>query len=54
MLAFDSMDEQKAAWNTFRADPDWKKLSAMPEYANDRILCGITNLSLVPAACSQV
>ena len=54
MLAFDSKDAQKAAWNAFRADPDWKKLSAMPEYANDRILCGITNLSLVPAACSQM
>jgi len=54
MLAFESMEEQEAAWKRFRVDPDWKKLSAMPEYANDKILCGITNLSLRPAECSQV
>ncbi len=54
MLGFESMDEQKAAWQQFLKDPAWKELSAKPEYANDRILCGITNISLVPAACSQV
>jgi len=54
MLGFDSAEEQKAAWKRFRVDPDWKKLSAIPEYANERILCGITNLSLKPASCSQI
>ena len=54
MLAFDSMEEQKAAWKRFGSDPDWKKLSAKPEYANDKILCGITNLPLRPADCSQI
>lgn len=54
MLAFDSMDAQKAAWNRFRKDPEWQELSAKPEYANDAILCGITNLNLVPARCSQI
>ncbi len=54
MLGFESMDEQKAAWNSFRDDPDWKALSAKPEYANDKILCGITNIALVAAACSQI
>jgi len=54
MLAFENMDEQQAAWKRFRVDLDWKKLSAMPEYANDKILCGITNLSLMPADCSQI
>jgi len=54
MLAFKSMDEQKAAWSKFVAHPDWKRLSAMPEYSDKAILCGITNLQLVAADYSQV
>ena len=54
MLGFKNMDEEKAAWKRFLAHPDWKKLSAMPEYADKNILCGITNLSLIPAEYSQV
>jgi hypothetical protein len=54
MLGFESMDAQKAAWDTFRADPAWKVLSARPEYANDAILRGITNIPLKPLACSQI
>jgi hypothetical protein len=54
MLGFESTKEQKAAWRRFRVDPGWKKLSAIPEYANERILCGITNLSLKPVSCSQI
>jgi len=54
MLGFKNMDEQKAAWKRFGAHPEWKRLSAMPEYADKNILCGITNLSLLPAEYSQV
>ena len=54
MLGFDSMDEEKAAWKRFIADPDWLDLRARPEYADKEILCGITNLDLRPAACSQI
>jgi NIPSNAP len=54
MLGFDSMDEQKAAWAAFGADPDWLNLRAMPEYSDKKILCGITNLSLKPVEGSQV
>jgi hypothetical protein len=54
MLAFKSMDEQKAAWGKFVAHPDWKRLSGMPEYSDKAILCGITNLQLVAADYSQV
>jgi len=54
MLGFDSRDEQNAAWKTFLQDPEWKELSGRPEYANDRILSGITNLNLVPTAYSQL
>lgn len=54
MLGFDSMDDQKAAWKKFGAHPDWKKLREMQEYSDKEILCGITNLSLIPAPYSQV
>jgi len=36
------------------ADPDWLELRARPEYADDEILCGITNIVLSPAECSQI
>ena len=54
MLGFESADAQKAAWDTFRTDPDWLELRARPEYADDEILCGITNIVLSPAECSQI
>lgn len=54
MLGFAGPDEQKAGWKKFGADPDWQKLRAMPEYGDKKILCGITNVVLVPAPYSQV
>ena len=38
----------------FVSDPEWKKLSKMPEYSDKAILCGITNLILKPAEYSQI
>ncbi len=54
MLGFESREEQEAAWNRFREDPDWLALRAKPEYSDKAIICGITNLLLKPAACSQI
>jgi hypothetical protein len=54
MLAFKDMEQSEASWNQFKADPDWKKLRAMPEYDDKKILCGITNLYLKPAEYSQI
>jgi hypothetical protein len=54
MLAFRSKEEQKAAWSRFVSHPEWKRLSAMPEYSDKAILSGITNLSLVAADYSQI
>ncbi len=56
MLGFKDMDESKAAWKAFGGDPDWQKLSKMPEYADKAILRsgGITNLYLKPASYSQI
>jgi len=56
MLGFKDMDESKANWKAFGGDPDWQKLSKMPEYADKAILRnkGITNLYLKPADYSQI
>ncbi len=54
MLGFKSMEEQQAAWKKFGSHPDWKRLKDMPEYADKNILCGITNISLIPAEYSQI
>lgn len=54
MLVFNNMDERKANWKRFVSDPEWKKLSSIPEYADKKILCGITNLFLKPAEYSQI
>jgi hypothetical protein len=54
MLSFANQTELDAGWDRFRADPDWKKLSADPRYAFDPIVSNITNLVLSPLSCSQV
>jgi hypothetical protein len=52
VLAFDDAERRDAAWNAFRADPQWKKLSADEAYRDT--VSNITNLVLRPAAGSQV
>ncbi len=54
MLGFESEAALKAAWDKFRTDPDWKRISGMPEYADKVILSGITNIVLKPAEFSQI
>ncbi len=54
MVGFGSVDAQTAAWNTFRAHPDWKELSSRPEYAKKNLVSNITNVVLKPAAYSQI
>ncbi len=54
MLGFDDADAQNKAWQTFVKHPEWLALRAKPEYADKKILCGITNILLKPAAYSQI
>jgi hypothetical protein len=54
MLTFDDMDEHDRNWKTFGSDPEWKKISSMPEYANAKIVSRITRTFLVPTSFSQV
>ncbi|MBE0537818.1 MAG: NIPSNAP family protein [Phycisphaerae bacterium] len=54
MLGFDDAAAQDKAWQTFVKHPEWLALRAKPEYADKKILCGITNILLKPASYSQI
>lgn len=54
MLTFDDMADHDQSWKTFSGDPDWKKVSAMPEYANAKIISNIHRMFLVPTVFSQI
>ena len=53
MLTFADQAELATNWARFVADPEWKKLSTAPRYA-DPIVSNITNLMLSPAEYSQI
>ena len=52
MLAFDDDPAMTKAWDAFRGDPQWKKLSGDESYKDT--VSKITNLVLRPTAGSQV
>lgn len=54
LLVFPDEAGRKAAWERFREDAAWKKLRAMPEYADKEIVSRITNVILKPAAYSEI
>jgi NIPSNAP len=35
MTSFDNMAAREAHWKSFGNDPEWKKLSALPEYQDN-------------------
>jgi len=54
LLVFPNDDARKKAWDTFRADPEWLKLKAVPEYADKEIVLKVTNRLLTPAPYSEL
>lgn len=54
MLVFENMQEQSESWKRFGSHPEWLKLRSLPQYNDKKILCGITNIFLTPAAYSQI
>ncbi len=54
MLVFPDDPGRLAAWKRFGNDADWKKLRAVPEYADKEIVSRITNRILTPAAYSEI
>ncbi|HUQ96864.1 MAG TPA: NIPSNAP family protein, partial [Chitinophagaceae bacterium] len=54
MITFDDMAEHDRNWKMFGSDPEWKKISSMPDYADAKIVSNITATFLVPASFSQL
>jgi hypothetical protein len=54
LLVFPDDVGREAAWSRFRDDPEWKKLRAIPEYADKEIVSRITNKILSPTAFSEI
>ncbi|MES1215429.1 MAG: NIPSNAP family protein [Bacteroidota bacterium] len=52
MVTCKSMEERDKGWTSFLTDPDWKKLSGDPQYANT--VSNIIKTFLVPVDYSQV
>ncbi len=48
MTSFANMPAREAHWKTFGADPEWKRLSALPEYQNNVSHMDITFLRPTP------
>jgi hypothetical protein len=54
MVSFDDLDAKNAHWKAFGGDPQWKKISSVPEYADALLVNKITTTLLVPTAYSQI
>jgi NIPSNAP len=54
MISYSDISEMDAKWDAFRADPQWKKLSALPRYSSESIVSNISNLLLRPTSFSQI
>lgn len=54
MLMFENMAAHDANWKTFGGDAEWKRIKAVPGYADAEIVSHITSTFLVPADYSQV
>jgi NIPSNAP len=54
MITFDDLAAHDTHWKAFGSDPEWKKISAIPDYADAKLVSRITSTMLKPSACSQI
>ena len=54
MVTFKNMDEKAARWKAFGGDPEWKKISSPPEYADALLVSKITSTMIKPTAYSLI
>lgn len=54
MLVYEDMAAHDTQWSAFSSDPDWKKLSTSPGFADADIVSNISNMYLRPTAYSQI
>jgi len=54
MITFDSLEAKDSHWKVFGSDPEWKKISAIPDYADAKLVSKITSTLLTPCTFSQI
>ncbi len=54
MVTFDDMAAHDSHWKVFGADDEWKKISAVPEYADAKLVSKITSTMIAPTVYSQI
>lgn len=54
MLTYDDLDAHDRNWKAFVSDPEWKRISSIPEYADAKIVSHITSIFLTPSPGSQI
>ena len=54
MLVHENMAGREKSWDTFRNDPEWRKLSATAGFTDPDIVTNITTVFLRPAPYSQI
>lgn len=54
MITFDNMEAHDSHWKSFGADPELKKISTIPDYADAKLVSRITSTMLTPAGYSQI
>jgi hypothetical protein len=54
MVTFEDMAGHDSHWKAFVDDPEWKKISAVPEYADAKLVSKITSTFIVPTTYSQI
>ena len=54
LLVYDNMAAREKAWDAFRTDPEWKKVSATPGFSDADIVSNITSVYLRPSGYSQI
>lgn len=54
MVSFADLADRENKWKAFGGDPEWKKMRALPEYADAQIVSNISNTILRPLPFSQI
>ncbi|MBS1526834.1 MAG: NIPSNAP family protein [Bacteroidetes bacterium] len=54
MVTFDDMAAHDSHWQAFGSDPEWKKISSDPNYADAKLVSKITSTFIVPTTYSQI
>ncbi|MDN3550894.1 NIPSNAP family protein [Mucilaginibacter aquaedulcis] len=54
MITFDDLDAKAAHWKAFGSDPEWKKISSVPDYSDAKLVTHITSTLLQPLTASQI